>query len=111
MIKSERGSATLITISSCILMTFVLVGIFMGLQNKTINQKSQVETLQNNYKAKDEDLEKEYNKVLNYITKVTITYNQNGGTGTMKNTEIRKNQTTTLLPNAFTPPIGYKFKK
>ena len=50
MIKSERGSVTVFTLSACLLMSFILVGIFMGSQNKVINQKKQLKSIENSYK-------------------------------------------------------------
>lgn len=64
MIKSEKGSITVFTLSACLLMMFILVGIFMGVQSKTINQQRQLDLVQNNYNIDDQELEEKYNKVL-----------------------------------------------
>lgn len=55
MIKSERGSVTVFTLSACLLMSFILVGIFMGSQNKVINQKKQLKSIENSYKENSDD--------------------------------------------------------
>lgn len=55
MIKSERGSVTVFTLSACLLMSFILVGIFMGSQNKVINQKRQLKSIENSYKENSQD--------------------------------------------------------
>ena len=55
MIKSERGSVTVFTLSACLLMSFILVGIFMGSQNKVINQKKQLKSIENSYKENSDN--------------------------------------------------------
>lgn len=67
MIKSERGSVTVFTLSACLLMSFILVGIFMGSQNKVINQKKQLKSIENSYKenSDDEKMEQLYEKIIN----------------------------------------------
>lgn len=66
MIKSERGSITVFTLASCLLMIFILVGIFMGNQNKIINQKKQLQIIEENYSDKDIEnkMTEEYEKIL-----------------------------------------------
>ena len=64
MIKSERGSITVFTLSACLLMVFILVGVFMGNQNKIINQKRQLNSIEENYSDKDieNEMTQEYEK-------------------------------------------------
>ena len=66
MIKSERGSVTVFTLSACLLMSFILVGIFMGSQNKVINQKKQLKSIENSYKenSDDEKMEQLYEEAM-----------------------------------------------
>ena len=60
MIKNERGSVTVFTLSACLLMSFILVGIFMGSQNKVINQKKQLKSIENSYKENSDNEKMEY---------------------------------------------------
>lgn len=57
MIKSERGSITVFVVSICLFVLFILVGIFMRNQNKIINQKEQLEIIQEKYN--DDNIETE----------------------------------------------------
>lgn len=57
MFKSERGSITVFVISMCLFILFILVGVFMRNQNKIINQKEQLEIIQEKYN--DDNIETE----------------------------------------------------
>lgn len=56
MVKSERASTTAFVISVCLLIIFVLVGVFIRNQNKVINQKKQLQIIQEKYNG---DIENE----------------------------------------------------
>lgn len=57
MFKSERGSITAFVLSICVLIIFILVGVFVRNQNKIVNQKKQLETTEERYSGNNIDNE------------------------------------------------------
>ncbi len=66
MIKSERGSITSFVLSMCLLILFILVGVFMRNQNKIINQKQQLQTTEQRYSGNnlEEEMAQKYDEIV-----------------------------------------------
>lgn len=86
MIKNEKGSITVFVLCACLLVLVVLIAIFTRNQNKIINQKKELQIIEEKYNA-DSKIDQIYDETLQNI---------NGGENT---TEVVKIATANDLKN------------
>lgn len=108
-LTEQRGSITLLVLSTMLFMCVVLALAFTAISNKTSSQMKEIERIEAEYEG-TEDFEGKYNEAINNSGPTTVTYNysQNGGqsaTASVKN--VNYGSAIDLTPTA--SKSGYNF--
>lgn len=65
--KSEKGSITVMVLAAMLFLIGVITVSYFAMSNKSIEQNKKVSQIAKQYKASDEDMEKEYQKAINNL--------------------------------------------
>jgi len=65
--KSEKGSITVMVLSAMLFLIGTITVSYFAMSNKSIDQNKKVSQIAKQYKASDEDMEKEYQKAINNL--------------------------------------------
>ena len=65
--KSEKGSITVMVLSAMLFLIGTITVSYFAMSNKSIDQNKKVSQIAKQYKASDEDMEKEYQKAVNNL--------------------------------------------
>lgn len=65
--KSEKGSITIMVLAAMLFLIGVITVSYFAMSNKSIEQNKKVSQIAKQYKASDEDMEKEYQKAINNL--------------------------------------------
>lgn len=65
--KSEKGSITVMVLSAMLFLIGTITVSYFAMSNKSIDQNKKVSQIEKQYKASDEDMEKEYQKAVNNL--------------------------------------------
>ena len=65
--KSEKGSITVMVLSAMLFLIGTITVSYFAMSNKSIDQDKKVSQIAKQYKASDEDMEKEYQKAVNNL--------------------------------------------
>lgn len=65
--KSEKGSITIMALAAMLFLIGVITVSYFAMSNKSIEQNKKVSQIAKQYKASDEDMEKEYQKAINNL--------------------------------------------
>lgn len=65
--KSEKGSITVMVLSAMLFLIGTITVSYFAMSNKSIDQDKKVSQIAKQYKASDEDMEKEYQKAINNL--------------------------------------------
>lgn len=76
--KSEKGSITVMVLSAMLFLIGTITVSYFAMSNKSIDQNKKVSQIAKQYKASDEDMEKEYQKAVNNAS-LTIEQAQSKG--------------------------------
>ena len=76
--KSEKGSITVMVLSAMLFLIGTITVSYFAMSNKSIDQDKKVSQIAKQYKASDEDMEKEYQKAVNNAS-LTIEQAQSKG--------------------------------
>ena len=99
--RREKGSAAIYVFVAVMTVVVILLSILIGYSNKRKSQLIETKQLQNIY---DRDMNEIYSSI---VTPITITYNANGGSGTMNATQ--RDNSAVVDNNSFTAPANKVF--
>lgn len=102
--KSEKGSITLMVVTTMIFVLVVLAASYFAIANKSGNQNQKISQIERQYLNSDEDMYQEYINTLNSLTNLKINQAQSDGMfEKATNTEV-----TDDYGNKIVVPAGFK---
>lgn len=101
--KSEKGSITLMVLTAMIFLLVVITASYFAISNKSGNQDKKISKIAQQYRASDEDMEKEYRDTLN---NATLTIEQAQSTGMFEKTT--NTELVDAYGNQIVVPAGFR---
>ena len=70
--KSEKGSITVMVLTSMLFMLVVITASYLSISNKSVDQNRKVSKISKQYQVTDDDMRQEYQKIVKMLQKYYI---------------------------------------